>query len=118
MDLTIDVVTKDIKVTSAEVAFTSGVDSIRQHLEIRLQTFLGEWFLDTNLGVSFFDDVFKKNPDITILNAVFTKQILDTPGVLSLTSLSFDLQNNRELFIDLSVITEAGVLDYSGFVGV
>ena len=118
MDLRIDTVTTDIKVTNGDVEWTTGIDSIRQHLEIRLRTFRGEWFLNETIGVSYFDDVFKKNPDLTVLNAVFTKIILDTPGVISLTTLSFDLQNNRQLLINFSTITESGVLDYSGYVGV
>lgn len=108
----------DIKVVEGDVLLTTGVDAIRQHLEIRLQTFLGEWFLDQRIGVPYFEDVFKKNPDLTVLNAVFTKAILDTPGVNSLGSLSFDLQSGRQLAITFSAVTDEGVLDYSGFVGV
>lgn len=118
MDLKQDTATNDIKVLNGNVSWTSGVESIIQHLKIRLKTFKGEWFLDTALGVSYFDDVFKKNPDLTILNAVFTKIILDTPGVLSLQTLSFDLDSNRQLSIDFSAITADGIIDYSGFIGV
>jgi hypothetical protein len=117
MDLKLDL-TGDIEVINGQAAFTSGIDSIRQHLEIRLRTFYGEWFLNQNLGVTYFDDVFKKNPNLTVLNAVFTKIILDTPGVLSLTTLVFDLLNTRQLNIDFSAVTSDGILDYSGFVGV
>ncbi len=108
----------DILVTNGNVAFNSGIESIRQHLQIRLRTFAGEWFLNTSVGVPYFDSVFIKNPDLTVLNTVFTKVILDTPGVISLSSLSFEISGNRQLFVSFSAITTNGVLDYSGFIGV
>jgi hypothetical protein len=115
-DLAIDT-SGDIKVTEGDVSRTTGIDAIRQHLEIRLRAFRGEWFLDERIGVPYFDNVFKKNPDLTVLNAVFTKAILDTPGVNSLNSLTFELVG-RQLNISFSALTDEGVLDYSGFVGV
>jgi hypothetical protein len=118
MDLKLDSVTGDIQITAGEPALTSGIDAIRQHLQMRLSTFRGEWFLDPTVGVPYFDDVFKKNPDLTILNAVFTKAILDTPGVLSLTTLSFDLKTDRTLDVTFDAMTTDGVLSYSGLVGV
>jgi hypothetical protein len=117
MDLKLDTTTKDILITSGEPSFTSGVDSIKQHLEIRLQTFAGEWFLNESIGLTYFDDVFKKNPDLTILNTIFTKLILDTPGIIALDALTFSLENTRQLSISLTATTAAGVFDYSGFVG-
>jgi hypothetical protein len=53
-----------------------------------------------------------------VLNAVFTKVILDTPGVISLNSLTFNLESDRRLLVEFRATTEDGVLDYSGFVGV
>jgi hypothetical protein len=118
MDLKLDSVTKDIQIVDGNPSLTSGIDAIRQHLQMRMSTFRGEWFLDPTVGVPYFDDVFKKNPDLTILNAVFTKAILDTPGVVSLTTLSFDLQTDRSLVVTFQAVTTDGVLSYSGLVGV
>jgi hypothetical protein len=117
-DLRLSTATGDVLVVEGEVSLSEGIESIRQHLEIRLRSFRGEWFLDERIGVSYFTDVFKKNPDITVLNAVFTKVILDTPGVISLNSLTFNLESDRRLLVEFRATTEAGVLDYSGFVGV
>lgn len=115
-DLAIDT-SGDIKVTDGDVTLTSGIEAIRQHVEIRLRSFAGEWFLDERIGVPYFGNVFRKNPDLTVLNAIFTKAILDTPGVNSLQSLTFNLVG-RQLNITFSALTDEGVLDYSGFVGV
>ena len=118
MDLLLDTATNDIKVDAGEVTWVTAKDAIRQHLLVRLQTFAGEWFLDTSVGVPYFADVFKKNPDLTVLNSTFTKAILDTPGVDRLNELDFDLQSNRQLQVNFQVETSDGVLDFSDFVGV
>lgn len=118
MDLQQDLTSDDILIQNGNVSFVRGIDAIKQHLTIRLRTFAGEWFLNTKIGIPYFTDVFKKSPDLTVLNSVFTKAILDTPGIISLNALSFDLINTRQLSITLSATTSAGVLDYSGFIGV
>ena len=116
-DLSIDT-SGDIKVVDGDVVLNTGIESIRQHIEIRLRAFFGEWFLDQRIGVPYFDNVFRKNPDLTVLNAIFTKAILDTPGVNSLQALTFNLISGRQLQVTFSAVTDEGVLDYSGFVGV
>lgn len=117
MDLKLSTATGDVEIVEGEASLARGIDAIRQHLQIRLQTFRGEWFLDQREGIPFVQDVFKKNPDQAVLNAVFTNVILETPGVLSLNSLSFDLANDRTLTISFSATTAFGDLDFSTIMG-
>ena len=99
----------DIKVEGGNVSFLTGIDAIRQHLGNRLQVFKGEWFLDESIGIPFFDEVKKKNPDIAVLNAIFSSAILQTPGIVSLDELNFDLDGAaRELRIQFSARTITG----------
>lgn len=63
-----------------------------QEIAIRLQDrfllALGEWFLDTRIGVPYFQVVFVKNPDVAAIRALFRKVIETTPGIVSVTELS------------------------------
>ena len=52
-DLKLNEDTGDLEITNNDLSLTYGVDSRRQHLEIRLRTFLSEWFLDTTVGVPY-----------------------------------------------------------------
>ena len=97
-DLKLDEVTDDIVVVNNDLVFTEGVDSRRQHLEIRLRTFLTEWFLDTTVGVPFIQQLFeKKNPDNLLINAVLRPEIEKTPGITAINSISFDVNRATRL---------------------
>lgn len=83
----------DILVTNNALTLNSGDAAIRQHLNIRLQFFKGEWLLDLRLGVPYYEYVLVKDPDLSLVRNIFRKAILDTPGIASLES--FDLSYDR-----------------------
>ena len=68
-------------------------DAIVQQLTIRFKFFLGEWFLDTRLGVPYFPEVLVKNPDLSRVRGIFQQVILTTPGIASVDSLELLLDN-------------------------
>ena len=61
---------------------------IRQRLFQNLRTFLGEWFLDSTIGVPYFQIVFVKGTAPTAVDAVFKDAIIQTEGVVNLTKFS------------------------------
>jgi hypothetical protein len=89
------------------------VDAIAQQLRIRFKFFKGEWFLDRRQGIPYFDKVLIKNPSTSILEAIFRRTILDTPGVESLESFRMTLDRpTRILTMDFVAATDTGeVLD-------
>jgi hypothetical protein len=96
------------------ITLTTGLEAIRQHCQCRLRFFLGEWFLDTSIGVPYFEDILIKNPSLPILNDIFKDQILETKGVLDFISFEmvFDTQSHT-LQVQFSALTTDGVLDFS-----
>jgi hypothetical protein len=42
--------------------FIHGADAVAQHLRIRLRFYLGEWFLDTRVGIPFYTQIFSCRP--------------------------------------------------------
>lgn len=78
-----------------------GVEAIRLRLLARLQFFLGEWFLDTRQGMPYFQAVFIKNPELTLIQSIFRRAILSTPGVSSIIRLETRLDSaNRRFIVD------------------
>lgn len=65
-----------------------GADAIMQKIGCRFKFFFGEWFLDTRLGVPWFQYILVKNPDRILVNAIFRKILVTTPGIK--TVLRFD----------------------------
>ncbi len=70
-----------------------------QKLRIELRTFLGEWYLDTSKGMPYFERVFVKNPDFSLLDAIFKRKILSNPyvGELTFFEMSYDTELRKTL---------------------
>lgn len=84
-----------------------------QHIRSRLQFFKGEWFLDTNAGVPYFEEIFTKPVNLANIESIFKTKILETPGVSKLTEFTMDYESgaNRELVIRFSAETIYGYID-------
>lgn len=91
--------------------FLLSVDNSDQEIEQRirqnLQFFLGEWFLDTTIGIPYFQMVFVKGVAPSLIEAVFKDAILETPGVSSLVEfrpIEYE-SSTRQLTVDFTVRT-------------
>ena len=49
--------TGDIDLTNGAFSLVSGIDAIRQNIQIRCQFILGEWFLNRLEGIPFFTEI-------------------------------------------------------------
>jgi len=78
----------DLLITNDALVLVEGDDAIVQQLVIRFQFFLGEWFLDTRIGIPYFGEILIKNPDLSRVRAIFKQTVLTTPGIASLEEFS------------------------------
>jgi len=109
----------DILITNNSMTLTTGLEAIRQHLQTSLRLFLGEWFLDTTVGVPWFQQVFQKNTTFVVVQQVLKDKILSVPGVLQLLKFDFDYNGTtREATLSFQALTEEGVIDFSQIVDV
>lgn len=89
-----------------------GVEAIRLRLVARLKFFKAEWFLDKRQGMPYFEAVFVKNPDISLVQSIFRRAILQTPGVQTIARMTttFD-RGARSFTIDpLEIVLTGGVV--------
>lgn len=89
--LMFDPTTNDLHFSSLQIA--KGDDAIAQKLRQRLRFFLGEWFLDTRLGIPYLRDaggiiLGVKGPNIPAIESVFRKAILSVPQIFRILSLT------------------------------
>lgn len=61
-------------------------------LEI-LQFFKGEWFLNSEEGVPYFQRIFIKNPDSRAILSIFRKALMLVPQAATVSELKFELDN-------------------------
>ena len=97
-----------------DLIIITGIDAIAQHLRIRLQFFRGEWFLDTRLGIPYFEEVLIKSPDLNVVQSLLREAIRETPGVISITSFELDFDGvTRKLSLNFDALTTEGPLRFT-----
>lgn len=113
-DLQINSATEDIELVGNDLALTTEVAAIQQHLSQRLKTFLNEWFIDKRIGIPYFEHILRKNFDPVVVDTLFKREIITTPGVLELLSFDADLdKSSRTLQITFKARTSDGVINFS-----
>lgn len=82
-------------------------EEIKQKLLVKLKTFKGEWFLDSEQGIPYFFEIFgTKNSDFNIIENFLKTAILSTKGVKNLIQSDIDYEpQNRKLKYNFQAIT-------------
>ena len=93
-DLMIDTTTGDLVLTtglSQDLATVSDAEALAQDAQMRLRTIRGEWFLDPTVGLPYWTDVFVKAPNLARIKADITAELLATPGITAVLTVSLSL---------------------------
>lgn len=116
-NLKLGTISGDLELSAGNLQIISGSDSIAQDLKVRMQFFQGECFLDLTAGIPYFQDVLIKNPDANVLQSVFRRALLDTPGVSEVLALDLTLdRTGRRLSVAWRVASDFGELEGSATV--
>src|SRR3972149_2290942 len=107
-DIRLDLATGDLTITQGRLSLAVGADAVVQSLRIRFRTFLGEWFLDSRVGVPWFQLVFVKHPNLRLARAVLRQVALATPGAVAVRGVSVSLDGRRRCAVEVVAITTAG----------
>jgi len=101
----------DLDIVNNNFVLIDGVNALRDRLVTNLKTFQGEWYLDTSLGVPYFQQVFAKAVNVGVLYTIFSSVLRRTEGVAAVNSLEFDQDTaNRVLSITFSVTANDGTI--------
>lgn len=73
----------------------SRVDVVAQRLLILLSTFRGEWFLDTEYGIPYFQSILGMKTSKSAVDLIFQKAILAENGVRELTFFESTFVNRQ-----------------------
>lgn len=96
----------DLYLNKGEIAIVSDSDEIAQTLDTRLKTITGEFFLDTNYGIPYWDTIQNAN-NISVLNVAMKNTILGTTGVVSILDFTSNLDTqSRTYTISYTVTTK------------
>lgn len=110
MDLLLDRDTHDLLFVNGATPVTQDPrDVLAQRLKINLMTFLGEWFLDQDVGVPYFQRIFAKQSSKASVDAIFQEKILSTQGVVQILEYNSSLESATRTFsFTFRVLTQDG----------
>lgn len=93
---------------SGSLAVVRDTEAVGQHARQRLMTYLGEWFLDREVGVPWIRDIVGHGYDPVMAESVLKAEILDTDGVTDINSFSvrFDNSTRGLSAYDIDVMTD------------
>lgn len=80
-------------------------ESVAQRVRTRLQSFRGDWFLDLDHGLPWFEHM-AKPANLDLLEADLKRCILETPGVATLTAFSMNLDRDPRKCTVSATITD------------
>jgi hypothetical protein len=104
MDFELNLTTTDLTFSGGDLDTITGLEEVAQHVKDRLQSFRTEWFLDLAFGVDYIQDVFKKNPTLTLIQSVLVSQFelsLDENTVLKEFQLTQEIATRK---LDVSFV--------------
>lgn len=102
----------DLLVEDFDLQIVDEVDAIKQNIRIRLWFFYREWFLDTSVGVRFYEDIKVKNPDLPDIEALLKAEISGTDGVNEILEFNMDFNRvTRLLSVTFKVNTTYGIIE-------
>ncbi len=93
--------------------FVEDIDETTQSIKTRLFFFFSEWPWDIKIGVPWYEQIFIKNYDKSLIESVLIKEILETDNVLELFNFDVNINNiNRSLQLNNLIIrTNFGLIN-------
>jgi|JFJP01.1.fsa_nt_gi hypothetical protein len=101
---------------NSDLKMVSGVELTRQNIWLKLATFKGEYFLNTEIGIDYFKNVLIKNPSLASLTAFFRNEIQSVKGVKTVSTIQLSLdKKTRTLSVFFEVISNTNDVIKSDF---
>ena len=109
-DLYLDPSTGDIAlIGNSPVLIKDTLSLVRQRIEVRLNTFLGEWFYNSEVGIPYYEQILTQRYDKTIVDSILRSEVLETKDVIEVTSFETTLDKaTRKLNFYIEATTTQG----------
>jgi hypothetical protein len=107
LDAELDTATGDVIIDEQGLRLIGGISGVAQLIGIALRLFRGEWFMNLDAGVPWFQDILGQKYDEATLRRRLSDEIATVPGVSSVTALSISRDSAaRTVSIAWGVIVE------------
>ena len=93
------------------LAMTGDLPGIKQQVTLRIGFFKGEWFLDEERGVPWYEEIIVKNPNLIRIREIFRDTILSVRGIRRVTFMDLLFSAYaRTLSVNFRASTDLGEL--------
>lgn len=108
-DLRLDRNTHDLDISKGTLRFiTNNEEVVGQRLKIALLTKQGEWFMDTNVGLPYYQEFFTKKNNKPLIDQTIISYASRVEDVVRVRDYSSTIRNDRVLEVSLTVETYTG----------
>lgn len=102
----------DLDTSSLDLKLVDKAEQVRQQLLIKLKLWRGEWFLDTEFGTPYLQQILGKQLTLSGALAALRKSILEVTGVRQILSFSYKFNNStRKLEVEFTADTPYGIVE-------
>lgn len=99
----------DLDLVGHQIVLVEGDEAIRQQIQIRCKFFLGEFFLDQQVGIPYYRNILRKNPNLDVVRDIFRQAIRTTPQVARVSELDVSIDApTRTLNVTFKAIIDTG----------
>jgi len=106
--------TNDIYIDSGDLPMVTGIEETRQLVGQVLRSSLGDWFLDLEIGLPYYQTIFQKATSIADIEGIFIDRIAGVPGILNISKFDIDYEpSTRLLNIVFTAKTTDGILNFN-----
>lgn len=108
MDLLLVENGNNLELKNFDLQVSGGSLYVANKIRIALKTFNGEWYLNINAGLPYYEDILVKNPNLDFISDLFQSEILSISEVDSLDEFELTLTDTRQLDIFFIAILADG----------
>jgi hypothetical protein len=99
----------DLALDGPDLGLVSGAEGVAQGIRIAVQLSRGEWFLDLDAGVPYFEELLGRPFDAAAAARAFRSSIARVPGVAEILAVDVEFSGaTRELVVRWRVRAEFG----------
>lgn len=114
IDEALDTSQHDLAFSGNSGSVVADLLQVAQNIECRLRLIYGEWFMNVQDGVPWFEKIFVKNPDLSAIDIIIKSTIAETPEVTTLTAYSSSIDRaKRKLSISFQALSQYGSVSFS-----
>lgn len=94
---------------NGDLAGVSGLEGIASDLRARLETFLGEYQWDTEIGVPYRQEILGEKPTRSRVEEIFRTECLACPGIVEVVQLQA-VRSARDLTVTMRLGADLGAM--------